>query len=75
VAKGKWKLICVSTLTVSRMQARAEGSVNSRLSPAKKDPVMKGYVADIEGLTEANKDFRHVVYTGQNLQLVLMSLV
>ena len=57
------------------MQARAEGSVNSRLSPAKKDPVMKGYVADIEGLTEANKDFRHVVYTGQNLQLVLMSLV
>lgn len=35
---------------------------------------MKGYVADIEGLTEANKDFRHVVYTGQNLQLVLMSL-
>ena len=35
---------------------------------------MKGYVADIEGLTEANKDFRHVLYTGQNLQLVLMSL-
>jgi mannose-6-phosphate isomerase-like protein (cupin superfamily) len=35
---------------------------------------MKGYVADIEDLTEANKDFRHVLYTGQNLQLVLMSL-
>ena len=35
---------------------------------------MKGYVADIGDLTEANKDFRHVLYTGQNLQLVLMSL-
>lgn len=35
---------------------------------------MKGYCDDIEGLTEANKDFRHVVYTGENLQLVLMSL-
>jgi mannose-6-phosphate isomerase-like protein (cupin superfamily) len=35
---------------------------------------MKGYVADIEDKTEANKDFRHVLYTGQNLQLVVMSL-
>ncbi|MGV8951529.1 MAG: cupin domain-containing protein [Cypionkella sp.] len=35
---------------------------------------MKGYVVNIEVLTEANKDFRQVLYTGQNLQLVLMSL-
>jgi mannose-6-phosphate isomerase-like protein (cupin superfamily) len=35
---------------------------------------MTGYVADIEDLTEANKDFRHVLYTGHNLQLVLMAL-
>ena len=35
---------------------------------------MKGYVADIEDKTEANKDFRLVLYTGQNLQLVVMSL-
>lgn len=35
---------------------------------------MKGYCDDIEGMTEANKDFRQVVYTGKNLQLVLMSL-
>lgn len=35
---------------------------------------MKGYVDDIEGLTEANKSFRHVLYTGHNLQLVLMAL-
>ncbi len=35
---------------------------------------MKGYLADIEHLTEANTDFRKVLYTGQHLQLVLMTL-
>ncbi|MDP2079704.1 MAG: cupin domain-containing protein [Pseudotabrizicola sp.] len=35
---------------------------------------MKGYVADIEKLTEANDDFRQVLYTGHHLQLVLMAL-
>jgi len=36
---------------------------------------MKGYVGHIEDLTEENVDFRHVLYTGKNLQLVLMALV
>lgn len=35
---------------------------------------MRGFVADIEDLTEENTNFRHVLYTGKNLQLVLMSL-
>lgn len=35
---------------------------------------MLGYVADIETLTEENTDFRRVLYSGPNLQLVLMSL-
>jgi mannose-6-phosphate isomerase-like protein (cupin superfamily) len=35
---------------------------------------MKGFVDDIEKLTEENSDFRRVLYTGQNMQLVLMSL-
>lgn len=35
---------------------------------------MKGFVADIEDITEENTDFRRVLYTGRNLQLVLMSL-
>ena len=35
---------------------------------------MKGFVDDIEKLTEENTDFRRVLYTGQNMQLVLMSL-
>jgi mannose-6-phosphate isomerase-like protein (cupin superfamily) len=38
------------------------------------EAALKGYCDDIEGLTEVNKDFRHVLYTGKNLQLVLMSL-
>ena len=34
----------------------------------------KGYVDDIERATLANEDFRRVLYTGNNLQLVLMTL-
>ena len=36
---------------------------------------MNGFVADIEEITEENTDFRRVLYTGTNLQLVLMSLL
>ena len=35
---------------------------------------MKGYIADIEHLTKDNASFRHVLYSGDHLQLVLMSL-
>jgi mannose-6-phosphate isomerase-like protein (cupin superfamily) len=35
---------------------------------------MKGFIEDIEELTQGNDDFRRVVYTGRNLQLVLMAL-
>jgi mannose-6-phosphate isomerase-like protein (cupin superfamily) len=35
---------------------------------------MKGFVQNIEDLTEGNEDFRRVVYTGKFLQLVLMTL-
>lgn len=35
---------------------------------------MKGLITDIEDRTENNRDFRHVLYTGPHLQLVLMSL-
>lgn len=36
---------------------------------------MKGYKNNIEELTVANSNFREVLYTGKNLQLVLMSLL
>jgi mannose-6-phosphate isomerase-like protein (cupin superfamily) len=35
---------------------------------------MKGYITNIEDGTLKNKDFRRVLYTGKNSQLVLMSL-
>ena len=35
---------------------------------------MKGYVDNIERATIENEDFRRVLYTGRNLQLVLMTL-
>jgi mannose-6-phosphate isomerase-like protein (cupin superfamily) len=39
-----------------------------------KSKAKKGFVADIEELTEQNSDFRRVLYTGKNLQLVLMAI-
>lgn len=35
---------------------------------------MKGFVENIEELTDDNNDFRRVLYTGRRLQLVLMAL-
>ncbi len=36
---------------------------------------MKGYVKNIEKLSLENNNFRHVLYTDKNSQLVLMSLL
>lgn len=35
---------------------------------------MQGFIAPIERLTECNTDFRRVLYTAPNMQLVLMAL-
>ena len=35
---------------------------------------MKGFVQDIEGLATRNDDFRRVLYTAGNCQLVVMAL-
>ncbi len=35
---------------------------------------MKGYVANIEDATKGNDNFRKVLYTGKNSQLVVMSI-
>lgn len=35
---------------------------------------MKGYIVNIEKVTKENKNFRQVLYTAKNSQLVLMSL-
>ena len=35
---------------------------------------MKGYIQDIEDITVRNEDFRQVLYTAKNCQLVVMAL-
>ncbi len=35
---------------------------------------MKGYVGNIEKVTESNGNYREVVYTGSHMQLVVMAL-
>jgi mannose-6-phosphate isomerase-like protein (cupin superfamily) len=40
----------------------------------KQQLTMQGFVDDIEKLTESNTDFRRVLYTGKQMQLVLMAL-
>ena len=35
---------------------------------------MKGYVQDIEGIAVKNEEFRRVLYTAKNCQLVVMAL-
>ena len=35
---------------------------------------MKGYVKNIEEITVKNEDFRQVLYTAKNCQLVIMAL-
>lgn len=35
---------------------------------------MKGYVQDIESIATSNEDFRRVLYTARNCQLVVMAL-
>jgi len=35
---------------------------------------MKGYIQNIEDIANKNQDFRQVIYTARNVQLVVMSL-
>lgn len=35
---------------------------------------MNGFVGNIDDITEANENYREVVYTGPNMQLVVMAL-
>ncbi len=54
-----------------------EGSMNAqprRQMQSEERPTAKGFIADIENLTDGNSNFRRVLYTGKHLQLVLMTL-
>src|SRR3546814_18087053 len=59
------------TLSYSVSRITLWGESGGRI---RKDITMQGFIGDIENLTEDNEDFRRVLYTGRNLQLVLMAL-
>jgi mannose-6-phosphate isomerase-like protein (cupin superfamily) len=50
-----------------------KGYSHNTLRSTKEVP-MKGFVGDIEEMTEDNSDFRRVLYTAHQMQLVLMAL-
>jgi mannose-6-phosphate isomerase-like protein (cupin superfamily) len=59
--------------------ARARVEAAARQAEAAGNPTirgvaMKGFVQDIEGLATGNDEFRQVLYTAKNCQLVLMAL-
>jgi mannose-6-phosphate isomerase-like protein (cupin superfamily) len=47
---------------------------NAPVGQNKKGVIMKGYVQDLESLATKNDEFRRVLYTAKNCQLVLMAL-
>lgn len=64
-------------------EAGEQGTMRLELLPAsaaesqllaQATPTLKGFVGDIEDLTEGNSNYRQVLYTGHHLQLVLMAL-
>jgi hypothetical protein len=61
--------------TIGRLSAIAAMLGSAALLAGAASPApKKGFAANIEDLTESNADFRRVLYTGKNLQLVLMAI-
>src|ERR1035437_10633828 len=63
-AKGLVAIVAVSMLTGCAATSRNTSGGAS----------MKGFVQNIEGLAVQNEDFRRVLYTAKNCQLVVMAL-
>lgn len=62
------------TLTMGALALTAALGAYDHETQAAKGNVMQGFVGDIEELSEKNSNFRRVLYTGKNLQLVMMAL-
>jgi mannose-6-phosphate isomerase-like protein (cupin superfamily) len=57
-----------------KMMERSQAMKEPNLSMNEKGIIMKGFVQDIESLAIKNTEFRRVLYTAKNCQLVLMAL-
>ena len=60
--------------TGGQYQSAQQSGQPSRQMESEGGANLKGFVGDIEKLTDDNSNFRRVLYTGKNLQLVLMTL-
>jgi mannose-6-phosphate isomerase-like protein (cupin superfamily) len=60
------------TKMADKMAERGQAIKEQKLN--EKGVTMKGYIQDIESLAVKNNDFRRVLYTAENCQLVLMAL-
>ena len=60
------------TTMADKMAEHGQAMKEQKLN--EKGVTMKGYVQDIESLAVKNNDFRRVLYTAENCQLVLMAL-
>ena len=63
-----------STTRSSEGTVKTTNETNGRRGAADGGMVMKGFVRDIEALAIKNEDFRQVLYTAKNCQLVVMAL-
>lgn len=62
------------TLTLGVLVFTAASGAYRHETQAAKGYAMQGFVGNIEELTEKNSNFRRVLYTGHQLQLVVMTL-
>ena len=66
--------VVASAVLMSMGFGMALAQQTSSIKQSKKGVVMKGFVQDIEDLAIKNDDFRRVLYTTKQCQLVLMAL-
>ncbi len=66
--------VVASAVLMSMGLGMAGAQQTSSVEQNKKGVIMKGFVQDIEGLAIKNDDFRRVLYTTKQCQLVVMAL-
>src|ERR1019366_7826554 len=71
--RSRKKIAVVASAVLTPMGLGMAGGQQSS-SQNKKGVVMNGFVQDIEDLAIKNDDFRRVLYTTKNCQLVVMAL-
>jgi len=61
-------------VTIHEKSAGIIGNTQTAINESHPKAIKSGYVQNIEGLAVQNDDFRRVLYTAKNCQLVLMAL-